>query len=182
MVDLETTGTGPEFSAIIQIAAVRFNLETREVDPCFFNRCLLIPPRRFWDEGTREWWCQKPELLRSIYNRMEEPELVVKDFYDWLGGPYESLTCWGKPITFEFPFISSYFSQFGYQNPLPYYKARDLRSFVAGIGNNFNEKDVEFIGTPHDALDDTLHQLRILYAALDYKCKPLISQELKSDC
>ena len=75
MVDLETTGTSPDETAMIQLAAVKFNLAEGTVDSTdMFNRCLSIPPKRFWDEGTRQWWGQqKREILLDIYARMEDP-------------------------------------------------------------------------------------------------------------
>ena len=171
MFDIETTGTGPELNAIIQISAVQFNLKTREVSPDFFDRCLFIPVRRHWDESTRSWWLEKREVLQGIYQRMEEPTVVIKAFYDWLDGPLCDLAGWNKPLSFDTPFISSYFKEFGYQNPLKYWKARDLRSFIDGINHGsdmpFDEKSVPFEGTVHNALHDTLHQLRILFAATD---------------
>ena len=74
MVDLETTGTSPDETAIIQIAAVRFNLQTGEVDPNVFDMCLSIPPRRYWDEGTRAWWSKMPDVLMDIWQRQRPPE------------------------------------------------------------------------------------------------------------
>ncbi len=44
MIDVETTGTNPEENALIQIACVRFNRHTKEIDPKFFDRALQVPP------------------------------------------------------------------------------------------------------------------------------------------
>ena len=80
MVDLETTGTSFDRTAIIQIAAVRFNFDTGEIDHDMFDRCLWIPQNRHWDEDTRAWWGkQKREVLQDILFRGEDPRIVLED-------------------------------------------------------------------------------------------------------
>ena len=59
MLDIETTGTQPDRAAIIQIGAVKFNLETGAVSNHFFNRSMELPPWRAWSEDTRSWWMQQ---------------------------------------------------------------------------------------------------------------------------
>lgn len=76
MLDIETTGIDPAHSHIIQIAAVRFNLETKEidVDNMFDMSLMMMSANRFWDEGTRAWWGrQKDGLLESILDRGQNP-------------------------------------------------------------------------------------------------------------
>ena len=167
MVDLETTGLSKDHSAIIQIAAVRFNLETHDVDHNFFDKCLMIPPGRTWDENTRHWWIKdKSDILMSIYERMADPAAVITEFFDWSGGVVGPYRFWAKPISFDFPFLESYFTQFGLPMPYSHRVGRDLRSFIAGCNPTFNENTVPFEGTAHNALYDTLHQIRLLFAAM----------------
>lgn len=86
MVDVETTGTNPDRSAVIQIAAVRFDLSTGAVDGNFFNECLMIPPWRHWDFDTQQWWMkQKRDVLQGIYERMRPTNDVLNQFVDWVG-------------------------------------------------------------------------------------------------
>jgi DNA polymerase III alpha subunit (gram-positive type) len=166
MVDIETTSLSPDFGAIIQIGAVKFDPATHEVSHEFFDKALEIPPNRYWSESTREWWLtQKREVLMDILNRGRPPRDVMSEFVAWVGGP---CTFWSKPLSFDSPFIASYLREFGIMNPFPYWQAMDLRSFIRGMGTDFNEKSVPFEGDAHNALADALHQLRILYAAMDH--------------
>lgn len=177
MIDLETTGTAPEHTAIIQIAAVRFNLDTQAIDHNFFNQCLAIPDTRRWDEDTRQWWLKMRPVLEGIYSRMEQPAKVMGDFYWWLGGPSCQLRMWAKPLSFEYPFVQSYFKEFGPSMPLDFRKGRDLRSFIGGLNypySSFDEKSVPFEGIPHDALFDTLHQVKVLFSAINAPKQQLI--------
>lgn len=172
MVDLETTGANFDHNAVIQIAAVKFNYDTEDVSPDFFNACLSIPPKRYWDEGTRQWWSRNPaHILKGIQAAARPPEEVIREFYHWLLKDYpngqEGLRFWGKPTHFDYSFIASYFEQYGLTNPCHFRDARDLNSFVAGLSGSPQkipfEKEIEFEGDEHNALHDTLFQLKALF-------------------
>lgn len=165
MVDLETTGTQPETTNIIQIAAVRFNLEAGTVSPDFFDRCLMTTTTRFWDEDTRGWWSKMPELLASIRARGEPAERVLRAFSNWAG---TGARMWAKPTSFEFPFLSSYFREFDVMNPFNFRECMDVNTFIRA--RHFPEmapkyeKELEFVGTTHNAIDDVLHQIKTVGA------------------
>lgn len=164
MVDIETTGTDANACAIIQIAAVRFNLAAGTVSPDFFNRCLLIPQTRFWQEGGRDFWVKRKELYASISALMEEPELVMRALIEWCGG---RRTLWAKPSHFEFPFLETYFRRYELQTPFFYREVNDQNSFFRGLYWPASPPDFErqlpFQGEMHDGLADTLHQLKVLF-------------------
>jgi hypothetical protein len=103
MVDVETTGTSPDHAGVIQISAVRFNLTDKSVDNNMFDKCLWLPPGRYWEEDTRAWWGKNPRILNEIIGRGEEPQQVIKDFAAWVG--YGGARLWAKPTTFEFPLL-----------------------------------------------------------------------------
>ena len=168
MVDIETTGTDPEHAAIIQITAVRFNLTTREIDHNWFDQCLLVPSARFWAEDTRAFWAKHREVLAGIRARMRDPAIVMREFYDWVGVE-DDLHFWSKPLSFDFPFIASYFRQYELPNPFPFWLGRDLRTHIAAVAPDFDEKSVPFEGEAHNAIFDVLHQIKLLYAAQESK-------------
>lgn len=168
MVDLETTGTNPAGCAIIQISAVRFNLLERKVGPDFFDRCLMIPQDRYWEEGGREFWIKRKELFAQLQSRMEDTETVVRAFHAWVGGPR---VLYAKPSHFEYPFLEQYFRRYGLQNPFFYRSVNDQNSFFRGLYfpepvPDF-ERTLPFTGQLHNGLDDTLHQLRVLFHTVE---------------
>lgn len=170
MIDIETTGTNPEENAIIQIGAVRFNRHTKEIDHKMFNRCLSVPPGRYWAEDTRDWWLNQPEVLRHIMGRMEPPEIVIRAFWEWVaeGSSICPRAFWGKPTTFDYNFINSYFRQFGLMQPFHYREAVDLNSYLLGRGHeNRREfwKTVPPVGDAHNALHDCLYQISAVFRA-----------------
>ena len=174
MVDVETTGLSIDDSAMIQLAAVRFNLKERTIDnSSMFNKALAIPPKRYWDEGTRRWWSeQKRSILEDIYARMEDPHNVMQEFADWVGySPLVPHRFWAKPIHFDYPFVQSYLSQFGIANPFHFRWATDVNSYIRGMANN---PDVEqfktgtFHGDAHNAIFDVINQIDALFQASEH--------------
>lgn len=165
MVDIETTGTAPDHAAIIQISAVRFNLENFSVDNDMFDRCLWMAPGRYWDEDTRIWWQKHKHVLLHIQQRGEDPATVVREFAQWVG--HSGLRLWAKPTTFEYPLLSSYFRQFDVHNPFHYRYCTDVQSYAFGRGKDIDElfKAIPFEGDAHNALHDVLHQIRMVFEA-----------------
>lgn len=172
MCDLETSGIDPTHSHIIQLSAVRFDIHTKQIHDRMFDQCLLPAPGRYWDESTRDWWMgeEKWPIYCQIASRMRPPEDVLREFQDWalefLPSPY--LRLWAKPTSFEFPFISSYFKQYQLHMPFHYRYVVDLNSYVYGRGHTDIDdfwKDVEPVGTTHNALHDVLYQIRGAFQA-----------------
>jgi len=175
MVDIETTGTSSfDHNAVLQIAGVKFNFETEDVSHDIFNASLAIPPGRFWDKDTEAWWKkQKPHILQNIIIASRPAQEVMKEYHTWLLRDYpmtdDGLRFWGKPTHFDYSFLASYLNQFGLQNPCHYRSARDLNSFMAGMSGSAEtlnmERTVEFEGDQHNAIHDSLFQIKMLFAA-----------------
>lgn len=177
MVDTETTGTNFEKNGLLQIAAVKFNYDTGEVSDDFFNRCLRLHPGREWDFNTRQWWQKQGDVLRTIEERAEDPALVMHDFYHWLlkdwpkgrTGRNEGLQFWAKPAHFDHCFITNYLNMFGYDMPCSFRYARDMNTWIAAlsgeVGHPTIEDTIEFDGPAHDALFDTIKQVKVLLEA-----------------
>jgi len=183
MVDLETTGTNPDRTAIIQIAACKFNHLTGEVDTNFFDQALFIPPWRSWDEDTRNWWMkQKPTILQGIFARMQPASQVMQNLGDWVGYEGPSVL-WAKPLTFEFPFLSSYFKDFGVYNPFSFREAIDCRSYLTGLAYpspHVDERELEFQGDKHNAIFDVLHQIRWVLHNQKLFGSPIVEVEVET--
>lgn len=169
MLDLETTGLNANENAIIQIACVRFNRLTREVDPDWFDECLTVPPGRYWDESTRDWWMDRnAAVLRTILSRQRPYREVLARFAAWIdqGSSAMPKALWCKPTTFDYTFIASYFRQFDLPMPFHYREAVDLNSYLLGRGHESRKRfwdTVEPVGDAHNAADDCLYQIRAVF-------------------
>lgn len=173
MVDIETTGTHPHETAMIQLAAVRFNFVERTIDTAsFFDKCLMIPENRYWNEDTRKWWSgQDPTILQGIMSRMTDPKEVMQDFADWVRESKErDYRMWAKPVTFDSAFVTSYFNQYQVMSPFHYGWVTDLNSFIRGMAHDPGVRDfkVKFTGPAHNALFDCINQIDSLFQAADH--------------
>lgn len=171
MVDIETTGTNPQYGNIIQIAAVQFNFDTGEIGPAF-DRCLAFAPNRFWSESTRRWWLdQKPGILSGIIDRMEDPGAVMRDYQQFVLNSGRQLRFWSRG-SFDWAFVSSYCEQYELEMPHKFWEARELRSYLAGLRGTAEEPDMKWCantvkGDAHNALFDVVVQLKQLFSAKD---------------
>jgi len=171
MCDIETTGLNPDRSGILQIACVKFNLRTREICPDVFNKSLTLPAHRAWNEDTRNWWLRdKRTILQDIMNKAEPYRDVMQQFADF-GYQNPGLRFWAKPTHFDHSFVSSYFNDEGLPNPFHFRVARDLNTYLEGIyyPNPVPKSldEIPFVGPVHNALYDTFHQIKVLFAAQD---------------
>lgn len=167
MVDLETGGLDPTRNPILQIAAVKFNYKTGAVCHDMFDMCLDIPHNRGWSESTREWWMkQRQDILIDILTRAQPWKMVIEAFARW-SYPSGSLRFWSKPTHFDFTMLSSYFNDADIPNPFSYREATDMNSFLRGLFDPEAKPDERSFGpvegAAHNALDDVLHQIKILF-------------------
>lgn len=176
MVDVETTGLNSHINGIIQLSAIKFNLEKRKIGPVFDRMPMLLSFRQ-WDEDTRNFWQVKNrQVYLEIVKRQEPGEKVYRDFYSWIGvhpQPETGIRTWMKPTHFDFPMVSSHMQQVGLPMPLHYRYARDLNSYMAGLSGSPQhvsvENEVPFPegGLPHNALYDNIWQIEQLFHAVD---------------
>lgn len=171
MVDIETTGTDPERTAMIQLAAIPFNYETSDIGTPF-NRCLDMPLNRYWSESTKRWWyesSEKRDVLQGIVSKAEDPFVVINDFVDFVRALDRPVRFWSRG-QFDWSFVQSYCDQYGLAMPFSYSAHRDLRSFQAGLRGTVDEPDMRWLtmpGAAHNALFDCVIQLKRLFSARD---------------
>ena len=165
MLDIETTGTDPRHTAIIQLSAVKFDMDNRVIEQPFFDECLLIPNTRFWQEDTRDWWMsQPPHIIDGIWRRMRDPKEVLQEFATWIG---PNAVLWAKPSHFEYPFLESYFKEFDVAMPFHYRMVNDLNSWCRARGLSDLSQEIPVQGDAHNAIFDVLHQIEVLFALLE---------------
>lgn len=174
MVDCETTGTDPDNNAMVQLAAVKFDLATRSVQPFpeMFDRCLRMPQNRYFEEGCRKnFWGKRPQIWNTIQSRAEEPAVVMKDFVNWVGfSNPKPVRFWAKPTTFDWGFMASYLRQYDLDNPFHYRWAVDMNSFIRGLAKDPTVEShyvASLGGDAHNAIYDVLNQINQVFEAMD---------------
>jgi hypothetical protein len=173
MVDIETTGTVADSNSMIQLSAVKFDLATQSVQPFpeFFDRCLLQPKNRFFEEECRtKFWGKRPQIYNQIQARAEDPATVMRDFAQWVGfNNPKPVRFWSKPTTFDWSFVASYFRQYDVQNPFHYRWAIDMNSYIRGLAQDptVESNYIPFQGEAHNAIFDVLNQINQVFDAVN---------------
>ena len=97
----------------------------------------------------------------------------MQDFANWVNkdnDQAEPLRFWSKPISFDYPFMQSYFTQFEIMNPFHFRFATDLNSFIRGLAGDSSLPTfkVNFQGDAHNALFDVLNQIDMAFKAKEH--------------
>lgn len=173
-VDIETTGKDGTLNAMLQLGVAAFDLERGLIGPTFCVN-MSIPPRRFWDEDTRDFWADQPaETWASVTSNQVHPAVGMRMFVEWMAKHSPAVkppVMIAKPTSFERPFIESYCFDYGLTNPFWFRNDICLNSFIRGLRRDIRanpkdlEKDVAFVGNPHNGLDDALFQIAVLLTA-----------------
>ena len=185
MVDIETTGLQPQASAIIQIGSVPFNYETGQIDTeNMFCMSLTMPKNRYWNSGTDKFWLQdNREVYMKIMSQAQNYRAVITAYYDWvtqrIAATEEGDVRWWSKGWMDHATAESYFIDAGYDMPFNFRQAKDMRSFIAGLNGDpvYRDPEVETVGDHHNALHDSLTQLRQLFKAKEETCQSVVTSD-----
>jgi len=165
MVDLETFGTTPN-AVITSIGAVRFDPYGTWIDTWAFHIHVAVAsqPRRSIDAGTVLWWLQQSDAARNALvsgqDAAADLTLALEAFASFVDGADE---IWCNGASFDLPTLAHAFAEVGDKTPWAYWQERDLRTLKA-----LNPQRIERSGTAHHALDDALHQARLVQHILQF--------------
>ncbi len=168
MIDIETTGVYADKHAIIQLAAVPFDIKTQEIGESFC-RCLDIPFDREWMPETADWWKKtNPYRLEEILSKGELHLDVFFDFKEYVESFGKGVRFWSHH-TVDWEMIEHYFRSYKIGSPFTYRSFIELDSYLeALIPNNIGKyKPVINPNDQHDALFDCQHQINWLFNTIN---------------
>lgn len=164
MVDMETLGTTAD-AIILSIGAVRFNLETDEIDDNGFYASVSIDSnlefKRRLQENTLIWWLQQPaDAQRVFYEVKDTLPAALQGLSDWIGD--DSSTIWSNGADFDIPMLAHTYSQQMMERPWKFWNSRCVRTYRGLPGAK--AISVPRMGTHHNALHDAIYQARLVQA------------------
>lgn len=186
MVDLETLGTSVN-APIIQLSAVCFNLENDDIQ--LFERFIDLNDNFNVDKDTLKWWLDtNAGLLEHILNHdsRRNEKLALLDFESWItslsnDNSLNDIFLIGNGILFDNNIIRHHMEFYDIRYPINYSNDIDFRTLIllgtikleSAMGYqltpwNFKDAIHDFIGTKHDAMDDTLNQIEMFKKTLRY--------------
>lgn len=177
MLDLETLGNTSN-SAIISVGAVLFDPKSGQLGAEFYQVVDVESAMEYGtvDGSTLKWWMNQSDSAREIFNDSTASGLamVLYEFSNWLLTNCDNIdhntakvNVWGNGATFDNVILSNAYENTAQPKPWQYWGDKDVRTLV-GLGRtlcNFDPKrDMPFMGTEHNALDDAKHQARYISA------------------
>lgn len=175
MLDLETTGRKPG-CAIIQIAAVPFNVNTGEISTKTFNMSINLKRQELsgfiQDKDTINWWIKEnKQLFYKLSNSDNRHITVAKKFQEWFNSldNHKDIRIWGNSARFDLGILEGWYEKClgkkKFNNFWNTWKERCSRTLF-----NLDEegrRKLNFEGTKHNAIDDCKHQIKCLRYIID---------------
>lgn len=179
MIDLETMGTDAD-AVICSIGACFFDPTTGEVGDQYYTRIE-------WEDGvqtgrsttinTQGFWAkQGKEVAKEIFDHENRATLedTLDHFKGWVLDRSKSAIVWGNGATFDISMLENAYGG-GDFSPWKFWNIRDVRTICELADHKINKKSFPFVGAPHHALDDSLHQVK--YVSAMYKFLKGINHE-----
>lgn len=169
MIDIETLGRRPG-CAIIQIAAVPFNINTGEVSKNTFKMSINLDHQLKSGKGftycknTYKWW---KGTNKSLFSQLSKSKTtynqVGQKFQEWFNSleDDQNIRVWGNSNRFDIGIIEGWYLKAIGQKFNPFWNTwleRDVRT-IASLDPTIKTK-TKFIGTKHDAINDCKHQIK----------------------
>jgi len=164
MIDIETLGTGSN-AVVVSIGAVLFDRDTGEIGPKFSKNLAYqdqLTVGRKVTESTIGWWMSQSNEARcnsfmKVSHSTKDALLDFKEFIE--SNVSDDCRPWGNGPSFDLVILESLFDDFDIKHPWHFRHVRCLRTFKDLI---YNGKDLVREGVYHDALDDAVHQAKIV--------------------
>ena len=171
-IDLETWGKKPGCAIRSIGASVWDNTTGKRVPdaPTFYvNVCKksCFDKGLTFDADTVRWWEQQGDAAKAALD-VDQVSLTqaLNDLRCWYGhvinahGDGYSVSVWGNGKEFDISILEACYAATHQRAPWPFWASADVRTAVL-IGRMFGidvKYNMEFVGTPHFALDDSAHQ------------------------
>ena len=156
MVDCETLDIG-ERPVLLSIGAVVFNdQQIQDYFEYFINKETAISEGFTVSQSTLDWWDQQdPDARAYAFNGEGDIQEALKALVQF----YELNECTeirSKGSLADIRWINNALDYFGIERPWKYYKEFCFRTLLKSAP----KFDMPFVGMPHNALDDAIHQAK----------------------
>jgi hypothetical protein len=165
MLDIETFGTSPG-SVIRSIGAATFEL-TGEIGKTFYvnvDKQSCLSAGLVVDPKTEQWWAEQSASAQKAFLVDPKPlKEALQMFRAWFL-EQNAPTIWSQGANFDPPLLEAAYKTCGIEAPWRFYNVRDTRTVYDVFG--FDTRDLMRTRVHHNALDDTIHQVALVAAAI----------------
>ena len=169
MIDLETLGTTAD-AVILSIGAVKFNLESGDIDDKAFYASVSVESNldmgRRISESTLNWWFDQTPEARQVFREPKQTlENSLRELIDWF--EHDQRRVWSNGADFDLPMLAHAFTQLGLTIPWQFWNSRCVRTYRALPAASSVPKPENKLA--HNALHDAIAQakhVQAIYAAM----------------
>lgn len=165
MIDIETLGVNPG-SAILSIAAVKFNIKTGEVLKELY---VVVDLKSCLESGlkieasTFYWWMNQSEEARiDILKPSMNLSSALQSLSTFIN---KENVVWGNSARFDLGLLNKAYEVLGIDLPWSFRNERCVRTIVA-LNQGIRDEE-EFIGVAHNPIDDCKHQIKYLVKTIN---------------
>lgn len=165
MFDAETLATTAD-ACILSIGAVRFDLESNQIDDTGFYASVSVDSnlelRRRISEDTLIWWMKQGPAAQGVFHESKQTLAVaLADLADWIGS--DDCHVWSNGADFDLPMLAHAFTQLGMVVPWKFWNSNCYRTYKKLPGAKALKLPVHS-GVKHNALADAYYQAQCLQA------------------
>jgi len=163
VIDLETLDTA-RTAAFISIGAVRVNIFTGEILDEFYANIEMGQAKAYGSTSVRtiNWWKeQSKEAREAVLSNPQDLPATMYDFACWINN---NDRVWGNGAIFDIGILEHYYESTNSGIPWKFWNVRDVRT-IKEVGIEmfgYNDKTIEFVGEKHNALDDAIHEAKLI--------------------
>lgn len=174
MVDTETTGLVPGVHGVTSVGIVAFDIVSRFWCDTVGTLHIAVDTGTRFDSDPDTMDFRRRHNIDSIEASLpkygiraaETAADRINEFINTVGEGREKFM-WSKPLNFDLAHLVALFYECDVEPCWNYRNVMDMRSFIVGMGIPHyeviaREKQIAFEGTPHHALDDSKHQVKVL--------------------
>lgn len=161
MFDIEALDVRPT-AAIASIGAVLFEPHTDWIGDTFHIHVSLGNCQRHgltFGASTIAWWLERDDAARHtlVTGQLNSAPLItaLESFSAFMP---EGGDIWCNGNSYDLPILANAYHAVGMETPWRFFNERDLRT-LKGLNKGLR---IERLGTHHNALDDAIHQARLV--------------------
>jgi hypothetical protein len=162
--DVESDGPIPGPHSMLSFASAAFLPDKTLVDT--FTANLMTLPGASANPGTMNWWKQHPEKWAAARTDLQDPEIAMRRYVDWVRRLPGVPVFVAYPAGFDFLFVYWYLINFVGESPFSF-SALDIKTYAMAllkteyretVKRNMPRRWFESQAHTHIALDDALEQ------------------------
>jgi len=172
MMDLETLSLDNN-AVVTSIALVEFDLDTGVIGKKLEVSLDVLPQALNGgkiDEDTLKWWNEQSNEAKNALITAKRVKLLtglekVTDFITSCHDKLNDVRLWGNGISADNVWLRNLYRRHSVDFPLMYWCDKDVRTVVDLLP--YKEVEIPFEGTKHNAIDDCIHQIKMVCVTLD---------------